>query len=115
MQNPKSIMITGGSSGIGAALARRYAREGRFLAITGRDRKRLEQVAEDCRAAGAGAVVVLGHPEYYPRFGFEPTANFGIHCEFDVPPEVFMVRELTPGYLDGRTGTVSYHAAFQTL
>ena len=56
MQNPKSIMITGGSSGIGAALARRYAGEGRFLAITGRDRARLEQVAEDCRAAGAEVV-----------------------------------------------------------
>ncbi|WP_299626672.1 SDR family oxidoreductase [Pelagibius sp.] len=56
MQNPKSIMITGGSSGIGAALARRYAGEGRLLAITGRDRERLEQVAEDCRAAGAEVV-----------------------------------------------------------
>lgn len=56
MQNPKSIMITGGSSGIGAALARRYAGEGRFLAITGRDRERLEQVAEDCRTAGAEVV-----------------------------------------------------------
>ncbi len=53
MQDPRSIVITGGSSGIGAALARRYAEPGRFLAITGRDRQRLDQVAEECRQAGA--------------------------------------------------------------
>ncbi len=53
MQNPKSIVITGGSSGIGAALAQRYALPGRFLALSGRNSERLEAVAERCRAAGA--------------------------------------------------------------
>ncbi len=53
MQDPSSIVITGGSSGIGAALARCYARPGRHLAITGRDRQRLDQVAAECRSAGA--------------------------------------------------------------
>ena len=53
MQNPHSIVITGGSSGIGAALARQYAAPGRFLALTGRDRQRLDEVAADCRSAGA--------------------------------------------------------------
>lgn len=53
MQDPSSIVITGGSSGIGAALARHYAGPGRFLAITGRDRQRLDRIAEECRVAGA--------------------------------------------------------------
>ena len=53
MQNPGSILITGGSSGIGAALALAYAAPGVRLALTGRHAGRLEQVAERCRAAGA--------------------------------------------------------------
>ena len=65
-----------------------------------------------CRTAGADAVFVLGHPTYYPRFGFEPAADYGIESEYDAPPEAFMVTELTPGALDGVTGTARYHPAF---
>jgi len=67
---------------------------------------------EQCRLLGAGAVVVLGHPAFYPRFGFSPSTRFGLRCEYDVPEEVFMVMELQPGFLDGTSGTISYHAAF---
>jgi len=66
-----------------------------------------------CRALGVGAVVVLGHPGYYPRFGFQPSVPFGIASEYDAPPEAFMVLELQPGYLGGASGTVKFHAAFQ--
>ena len=65
-----------------------------------------------CAEIGAGAVVVLGHSAYYPRFGFVPASTMSIACEYDVPDEVFMVRELTPGYLAGATGTIKYHEAF---
>ena len=65
-----------------------------------------------CARMEVGAVVVLGHPGYYPRFGFEPGAGYGLACEYDAPAEAFMVKELQPGYLAGRSGTVSYHAAF---
>lgn len=47
------IVITGGSSGIGQALAERYARPGVLLALTGRDAGRLNAVAETCRGKGA--------------------------------------------------------------
>jgi len=49
---------------------------------------------EQCRQLGFVAVVVLGHPEYYPRFGFSPSSRFGIDSEYEVPEEVFMAVEL---------------------
>jgi short-subunit dehydrogenase len=51
--NPGAVLITGASSGIGEALARAYAAPGRFLALSGRDQERLDNVARDCRAFGA--------------------------------------------------------------
>jgi short-subunit dehydrogenase len=53
MQNPRSILITGASSGIGAALAREYAGPGRTLFLGGRNEARLAGVAADCTAQGA--------------------------------------------------------------
>jgi putative acetyltransferase len=67
---------------------------------------------ERCRQLGCGAVVVLGHPSYYPRFGFMPSHRFGIACEYDAPPDAFMVLELAPDCLKGATGTINYQPAF---
>jgi putative acetyltransferase len=67
---------------------------------------------ERCKQLGVDAVVVLGHPEYYPRFGFRPSSLFEIECEYDVPEEVFTVVELQPGCLRGKSGTIKYHEAF---
>lgn len=53
MRDPKHILITGASSGLGAELARTYAAPGATLALTGRDAARLESVAQQCRAKGA--------------------------------------------------------------
>lgn len=68
-----------------------------------------------CRRRDVGAVVVLGHPAYYPRFGFAPAGRFGLGCEYDAPAEAFMALELRPGQLAGVSGTVRYHAAFRDL
>lgn len=68
-----------------------------------------------CKELGFGAVVVLGHPEYYPRFGFLPAKRLDIGCEYDVPEDVFMVMELRPAYLRGVSGTIKYHAAFSNM
>ncbi|MDG2045636.1 MAG: SDR family NAD(P)-dependent oxidoreductase [Halioglobus sp.] len=58
--NPRSILITGASSGIGRALALHYAAPGITLFITGRDQRRLEDVAEQCRSVGAFASTWVG-------------------------------------------------------
>lgn len=65
-----------------------------------------------CQANGATAVVVLGHAEYYPRFGFRNADEFGITCEYDVPPENFMALELVPGGLKGMRGVIGYDRVF---
>jgi putative acetyltransferase len=70
---------------------------------------------DECSELGFGAVVVLGHPGYYPRFGFAPAARFGIVCEYEVPEDAFMVVELRSAYLRGASGTIRYHAAFASL
>lgn len=70
---------------------------------------------DELRKLGHDIVVVLGHPEYYPRFGFKPSKSFGIKWEIDVPEDVFMVAELNIGTLNGRTGIVRYHSAFKDV
>jgi putative acetyltransferase len=65
-----------------------------------------------CKDLGARAVVVVGHPEYYPRFGFAPASRYALRCEYDVPDNVFMVAELEAGALNGASGVVRYHHAF---
>lgn len=67
---------------------------------------------EECRQLGHDVVIVLGHPNFYPRFGFVPARPLGIRWEFDVPEEVFMVAELRPGALAGRGGIVKYQPEF---
>ncbi len=70
---------------------------------------------DQCRQLDFVAVVVLGHPEYYPRFGFSPSSQFGIDSEYEVLEEVFMAMELQPEALRGKTGRVRYHPAFSDV
>ncbi len=70
---------------------------------------------EACRAAGYTAMIVLGHPEYYPRFGFVPASRFGIKSEYDVRDEVFMAMELQAGALANCAGVAQYQAEFNEV
>ena len=67
---------------------------------------------EACRAAGQDVVVVVGHPAFYPRFGFVPARPLGLMSEPPYPDEAFMVAELTPGALRGRRGVILYGGDF---
>lgn len=70
---------------------------------------------DELRRAGHEIVVVLGHPGYYPRFGFERSDSHGIRWEHEAPREAFMVLELRPGALGGRGGVVRYRPEFDAV
>jgi putative acetyltransferase len=65
-----------------------------------------------CRRDGHRLVFVLGHSRYYPRFGFRPAAPLGLRYEKPAPEEAFMVAEIEPGALRGRSGIVRYPEPF---
>jgi putative acetyltransferase len=73
----------------------------------------VEEGLRVCEEAGYGAVVVLGYPGYYGRFGFVQALGRGITCEFEAPADAFMVRELREDALRGVSGRVRYHDAFK--
>lgn len=57
---------------------------------------------------GFKSVIVLGHAEYYPRFGYQRASGWNIKAPFEIPDEVFMAKELVPRGLDSISGTVEY-------
>jgi len=68
---------------------------------------------EILREQGCPFVVVLGHPEYYPRFGFTPASQFGLACQWEgVPPGAFMVLIMDPELMDGVSGVIRYRVEF---
>jgi putative acetyltransferase len=88
---PMGVLPQRQRSGIGSALVR----------------ESLERAA----ATDFPLVVVLGHPEYYPRFRFEPAAPLGLVDPYDAPPEAWMAKRL-PGYVPEARGRVTYAEAF---
>ncbi len=92
---PMAVLPTHQNQGIGSELVRRGL--------------------EECRLAGHEVVFVLGHPNFYPRFGFVPAKQYGIRCEYNVPDDVFMALELRESALTGRTGTVKYQPEFGSV
>jgi putative acetyltransferase len=68
-------------------------------------------VTEGMRAAeaeGFESIIVMGHPAYYPRFGFSPASRWGIEPPLEAPDEAFMALELIEGCLEGAAGVVEY-------
>lgn len=72
----------------------------------------IRQGLAECQGAGHELVIVLGHREYYPRFGFVAAAKHNIHYTQSLPEGVFMVAELQPEALNHVQGIVHYHPAF---
>jgi putative acetyltransferase len=73
----------------------------------------VEEGLATLRREGWPFVLVLGHPEYYPRFGFEPALAYGLHCQWDgVPEEAFMILVLDRAAMAGAQGVARYRSEF---
>jgi len=69
----------------------------------------------EARRVGHKIVILIGHPTYYPRFGFTPATEKGLKVPFDAPDEAFMALELVPRALDGINGTVIHPPEFSDV
>ena len=70
---------------------------------------------DECRNQGHEIVFLVGHPEYYPRFGFVPARAKGFECEYEAPDEAWMVIELKEGALAGKQGKVTFQPEFKEV
>lgn len=68
---------------------------------------------EMAKSEGAVAIICLGHPNFYPRFGFEPASKHSITGDYKVPDAVFMAHVLGAESPTNLAGHVQYHEAFK--
>jgi len=78
-------------------------------------RRLIEAGIAEFERQGVPYMVVLGHPQYYPRFGFEPASRWSIRCEWEVPDPAFMIRVFDPQRLATVTGVVRYRPEFAAV
>jgi putative acetyltransferase len=65
--------------------------------------------------AGCPFIIVVGHADYYPRFGFRPANEHGIKCQWDVPDDVFMLLVLDQAKMEGVSGLARYRHEFSSV
>ena len=92
---PMAVLPTHQRQGIGAQLVREGVRQ--------------------CAERGESIVIVVGHPQYYPRFGFSSQLAETLQPPFEVPAEAWMALSLRPDATDDVAGRVEYAAAFAAL
>lgn len=64
---------------------------------------------------GCPFIIVVGHPNYYPRFGFVPANTHGIECEWEVPTDAFMLLVLNQSKVQGVAGLAKYRHEFSSV
>ena len=77
--------------------------------------KLIEAGNRQLKKDGCPFIVVVGHAEYYPRFGFRPARAQGITCEWEVPDDVFMLLVLDQQKLQGVSGLAKYRHEFSSV
>ena len=90
------------------AVVPEYQRQGIGTKLIGAGNRKIKD-------AGYPFIIVVGHAEYYPRFGFRPASEYGIKCEWDVPDEVFMLLVLNEAKMQGASGLAKYRHEFSTI
>jgi putative acetyltransferase len=102
MYSPLSIggKVTGAALGPMAVIPERQRQ--------GIGSKLIEAGNQKLKDAGCPFIIVVGHADYYPRFGFRPASERGITCEWDVPGDVFMLLVLDEAKTEGVSGLAKY-------
>lgn len=77
--------------------------------------KLIEAGNQQLRASGCPFIVVVGHADDYPRFGFRPARPLGITCEWEVPDDVFLLLALDADKMRGVAGMAKYRHEFSTV
>jgi putative acetyltransferase len=77
--------------------------------------KLIEVGNQKIKDQGHPFIIVLGHANYYPRFGFMFASNHGIKCEWEVPEDVFMLLVLDQEKLQGVSGVAKYRDEFSSV
>lgn len=72
----------------------------------------IQKSLEKAKELGFKSVIVLGHPEYYPKFGFRKSSKWQIKAPFEVPEEALMAIELEECSLDNVSGVIEYPSVF---
>jgi putative acetyltransferase len=75
----------------------------------------IESGTRQLKSADCPFIVVVGHADYYPRFGFSPARHLGITCEWDLPDNAFLLLVLDPARMQGVTGMAKYRHEFSTV
>jgi putative acetyltransferase len=66
----------------------------------------------EMKKRGSPFVLLIGHPEYYPRFGFRPASRHGIRSEWEVPDEAFLINVIDESEMQGFSGLAKYRPEF---
>jgi putative acetyltransferase len=77
--------------------------------------KLIEAGNRKLKDAGCPFIIVVGHADYYPRFGFRPASEHGIKCEWDVPDDAFMLLVLDQAKMEGVSGFARYRNEFSSV
>ena len=109
MYSPLSVggEVTGAALGPMAVLPE-YQRQGIGSELVEAGNRKLQD-------AGCPFIIVLGHANYYPRFGFRLASTHGIKCEWEVPDDVFMLLVLDQAKMQGVSGSAKYRHEFSSV
>ena len=75
----------------------------------------VKEALSRARQNGYASIFVVGHADYYPRFGFQPAKKFQMTSPWNIPDDVFMALELKEGSLAGGPGRIQYAEPFSQL
>ena len=107
MYSPLSVSEVDGAALGPMAVLPEHQRQGIGSTLVEAGNRRLKE-------SGCPFIIVVGHANFYPRFGFKPASACGITCEWEMPDDVFMVLALDHAKMAGVSGLAKYRPEFST-